>query len=182
MKFTLSLAVLALAASQAMAVVPTPIKECTKTVIVQPTDTGCAAFAAANGCTFEQMLEWNLKLRTDCLNLDVGHPICVSVTPGGPATAPVAVPTTVGKPVASTTTAAGATESATATTSGDVKATTSAASASTSASAPAGNKSTTAATSSPTTTKPQPENAANGNKASLAIGAAGALLSALYML
>ncbi|KAF9102653.1 hypothetical protein BGX27_010915 [Mortierella sp. AM989] len=35
MKFSLSLAVLALAASQAMAVIPEPIKECTKTVVVQ---------------------------------------------------------------------------------------------------------------------------------------------------
>src|SRR5690554_6412758 len=69
MKFTLSLAVLALAASQAMAVVPTPIAECTKTVIVQPTDTGCADFAAVNGCTFDDMLKWNLKLRPDCMNL-----------------------------------------------------------------------------------------------------------------
>ncbi|KAF9102656.1 hypothetical protein BGX27_010918 [Mortierella sp. AM989] len=48
MKSTLSVVVLALAASQAMTVVPIPVKECTKTVVV----------------------------------LDVGTPICVSVTPG----------------------------------------------------------------------------------------------------
>ncbi|KAG0252227.1 hypothetical protein BG011_007109 [Mortierella polycephala] len=184
MKFTLSLAVLALAASQAMAVVPTPIAECTKTVIVQPTDTGCADFAAVNGCTFDDMLKWNLKLRPDCLNLDVGHPICVSVTPGGPATAPVAVPTTVGKPATGATTTASpsasapASASASASTSAGVQPTSSAAS----QSAPVGSTSSSAATTSPTGSTPDTENAANGNKASMAIGAAGALLSALYML
>ncbi|KAG0312443.1 hypothetical protein BGZ99_009519 [Dissophora globulifera] len=82
MKFTLSVAILALAASQAMAVVPIPVKECTKTVVVKPTDTGCADFATANGCTFDDLLKWNTKLSPKCTNLDVGAPLCVSVTPG----------------------------------------------------------------------------------------------------
>ncbi|KAF9367478.1 hypothetical protein CPB97_005698, partial [Podila verticillata] len=83
MKITASVAILALAASQAMAVVPVPVPECTKSVIVRPTDNdGCAAFASRWGTTFDNLLKWNLKLRPDCMNLDEGHPICVSVTPG----------------------------------------------------------------------------------------------------
>ncbi|KAF9319233.1 hypothetical protein BG006_003017, partial [Podila minutissima] len=83
MKITASVAILALAASQAMAVVPVPVPECTKSVIVRPTDIdGCVAFATRWNTTFENLLKWNLKLRKDCLNLDEGHPICVSVTPG----------------------------------------------------------------------------------------------------
>ncbi|KAI1295969.1 hypothetical protein EDD11_007670 [Mortierella claussenii] len=104
-----------------MAVVPIPIKGCTKTVIVLPTDTGCADFAAKNGCTFQDLLKWNLKLRTDCANLDVNAPLCVSVTPGAgngtapvlPTSAPVATGTGVHttatilpKPAATTTSAA----------------------------------------------------------------------------
>ncbi|KAF9426835.1 hypothetical protein BGZ94_005936, partial [Podila epigama] len=110
MKFTLSVAVLALAASQAAAVVPIPVKECTKSVIVRPTDSdGCAAFAARWNTTFENLLKWNLKLRTDCLNLDEGHPICVSVTPGAGTleprpTGPIPNPTTT-VPAVTTTTA-----------------------------------------------------------------------------
>jgi len=83
MKITASVAILALAASQAMAVIPIPVKECTKMIIIQPTDNdGCDAIAARWGTTFENLLKWNLKLRPDCLNLDLGHPLCVSVTPG----------------------------------------------------------------------------------------------------
>ncbi|KAF9200200.1 hypothetical protein BGZ49_009593 [Haplosporangium sp. Z 27] len=99
MKFTLSLTVLALVASQAMAVVPIPIKGCTKTVVVQTTDTGCQDFATKNGCTFQQLLAWNTKLRTDCANLDVGAPLCVSISKAGGSTtshataAPTAAPT-----------------------------------------------------------------------------------------
>ncbi|KAF9121899.1 hypothetical protein BGW39_010169 [Mortierella sp. 14UC] len=82
MKLILCTTVLALAVSQAMAVVPIPVKECTKSVIVQPTDTTCLDFAERFGVTFDDLLKWNTKLRKDCLNLDDGHPICVSVTPG----------------------------------------------------------------------------------------------------
>ncbi|KAF9959917.1 hypothetical protein BGZ72_008425 [Mortierella alpina] len=81
MKFSLSVAVLALFASQAMAVVPKPLGNCTKSQIVSLADTGCADFAARHGVEFKHLLAWNEKLRPDCLNLDVGHPICVSVTP-----------------------------------------------------------------------------------------------------
>ncbi|KAF9168448.1 hypothetical protein DFQ26_007579 [Actinomortierella ambigua] len=91
MKFTLSLVVLAAAASQAVAVVPTPIASCTRTVVVQMTDTdGCAAFAARNSVTFDDLLKWNLKLRRDCLNLDLGEKMCVSVAQG--AAVPVSTP------------------------------------------------------------------------------------------
>ncbi|KAF9149879.1 hypothetical protein BGX20_005853, partial [Mortierella sp. AD010] len=71
MKFTASIFILAAVASQALAVIPIPVKECTKTVVVKPTDTGCDQFARDNGCTFAQLRLWNLKLRSDCANLDV---------------------------------------------------------------------------------------------------------------
>ncbi|KAF9280750.1 hypothetical protein BGZ88_012015 [Linnemannia elongata] len=82
MKFTFCATVLALAVTQAMAVIPIPVKECTKSVVVQLTDTTCDDFAQRFGVTFDDLLKWNQKLRKDCLNLDAGHPICVSVTPG----------------------------------------------------------------------------------------------------
>ncbi|KAF9990197.1 hypothetical protein BGZ75_003088 [Mortierella antarctica] len=82
MKFSLSVAALALLASQAMAVVPKNDPKCTKSQIVSLADTGCADFAARHGVTFDQLLSWNELLRKDCLNLDVGHPICVSLSPG----------------------------------------------------------------------------------------------------
>ncbi|KAF9332849.1 hypothetical protein BG006_004271 [Podila minutissima] len=166
MKFTLSVAVLALAASQAMAVVPIPIKGCTKEVMVLPTDTGCDAFAAANGCTFADLLKWNDKLRPDCLNLDVGHPLCVSVTPGagGNNTTAPAVP----KPSAT-----GAAPSGTVTSVPVVppKATSSGAAATTTTGGPNAQVSTVAKVSSATSTK-----------ASMLLGAAGVIMSAVYML
>ncbi|KAG0287420.1 hypothetical protein BGZ96_008656 [Linnemannia gamsii] len=82
MKFTLCATILALAITQVMAVPPEPIGGCTKSVIVQSTDTTCIDFAERHGVTFEDLLRWNKKLRRDCKNLDVGHPICVSVTKG----------------------------------------------------------------------------------------------------
>jgi hypothetical protein len=88
MKITAAVAAFALFASQAVAVVPTPIASCTKSVVVVPGDPGCSDFAARHGTTFEKLLEWNLKLRPDCLNLDVCYPICVSVTPGAGTLAP----------------------------------------------------------------------------------------------
>ncbi|KAF9348424.1 hypothetical protein BGX26_000166 [Mortierella sp. AD094] len=161
MKFTLSVAVLALAASQAVAVVPIPIKGCTRTVVVQPTDTGCQQFADANGCKLSELLAWNTKLRTDCANLDVGAPLCVSITAGGGnhTTGPVTtVPSTNGTALP---------------TNGTAKPTT-----------PAVVNSTTS-TSAPVTaptTPTKPASGANGNKASLVLGAAGVLLSVVYML
>ncbi|KAF8946509.1 hypothetical protein BGZ47_000380 [Haplosporangium gracile] len=82
MKFTLSAVVLALAASQAAAVVPVPVKECTHSYVVEPGTPDCVAFATKFGITFADLLKWNDKLRTDCANLDVGNPLCVSVTKG----------------------------------------------------------------------------------------------------
>ncbi|KAG0310703.1 hypothetical protein BGZ97_012404 [Linnemannia gamsii] len=82
MKFTFCATVIALAVTQVIAVVPKPIKECTKSVIVLSTDTTCMDFAQRHGVTFEDLLRWNQKLSRDCANLDVGHPICVSVTKG----------------------------------------------------------------------------------------------------
>ncbi|KAG9065253.1 hypothetical protein KI688_002576 [Linnemannia hyalina] len=83
MKFTLSaVVVLALAASQAAAVVPIPVKECTHSYVVEPGTPSCEAFATKFGITFADLLKWNDKLRPDCLNLDVGYPLCVSVTKG----------------------------------------------------------------------------------------------------
>ncbi|KAF9372790.1 hypothetical protein CPC16_002233 [Podila verticillata] len=163
MKFTLSVAVLALAASQVMAVIPIPIKGCTKQVVVQPTDTGCDAFATANGCTFADLLKWNDKLRPDCANLDVGQPLCVSITPG----------------------AGGKTNATTSA----VPKPTSGAVVPTSAPVPAKGTSTGAAATTTTTgaTNPQISTVAKGSsatstKASMLLGAAGVIMSAVYML
>ncbi|KAF9430469.1 hypothetical protein BGZ94_006684 [Podila epigama] len=183
MKFTLSVAVLALAASQAVAVVPIPIKECTKKVMVLPTDTGCDAFAAANGCTFADLLKWNDKLRTDCLNLDVGHPLCVSVTPGaGDAntTVPV-VPKPTGAPSTSVPivpTSAPAVVAPSAP-GGKPAATSSAA-----AGAPNGASSSSATSPSTTSTVPNvaKQSSATSTKASMLLGAAGLIMSAVYIL
>ncbi|KAG0219135.1 hypothetical protein B0O80DRAFT_423714 [Mortierella sp. GBAus27b] len=80
MKFSLSVAILALAASQAMAVVPVPVKECQKSIIVAAQHQNCDVFGKMYNVTMADMLKWNGKLRPDCKNLDIGHPICVSVT------------------------------------------------------------------------------------------------------
>ncbi|KAG9327824.1 hypothetical protein KVV02_000270 [Mortierella alpina] len=82
MKFSLSVAALALLASQVMAVIPKNDPRCTKSQIVSLADTGCADFAARHGVSFDQLLQWNEKLSPKCDNLDVGHPICVSLSPG----------------------------------------------------------------------------------------------------
>ncbi|KAF9543034.1 hypothetical protein EC957_001318 [Mortierella hygrophila] len=91
MKFTTALIALAAVASSAMAVVPIPVEGCQKTVVVKSTDTGCIQFAGDNGTTFANLLKWNNKLRGDCANLDVGHPLCV-LGPKEPTT-PVKKPT-----------------------------------------------------------------------------------------
>ncbi|KAF9348425.1 hypothetical protein BGX26_000167 [Mortierella sp. AD094] len=185
MKFSLSVVILALAASQAMAVVPIPVKECTKSVIVQPTDIdGCAAFGSRNNATFENMLKWNQKLRPDCANLDVGHPICVSITKGdcclaspvdpGLPTTNTTIPTTSGGVVPTTAPAANGT---TTTTAGTVSTT----------------KGANTTTTLPTSALPSPTNAttpATGNKTndatglknSMVLAAAGVMLSVAYML
>ncbi|KAG0346087.1 hypothetical protein BG005_000938 [Podila minutissima] len=185
MKITASVAILALAASQAMAVVPVPVPECTKSVIVRPTDIdGCVAFATRWNTTFENLLKWNLKLRKDCLNLDEGHPICVSVTPGAGTLEPR--PTGPVPPVVppTTPTTSGAVVPPVKPTSGFF--------------VPTGvvpppvapGASSSAAPASPTPVKPvvnNPDTAnkasgAEGTNASMVVAAAGVLLSVAYML
>ncbi|KAF9968151.1 hypothetical protein BGZ70_006271 [Mortierella alpina] len=163
MKFTLSLAVLAVVASQTMAVVPIPIKACTRNVTVLPTDIGCVDFAKANGCTFEQLLKWNDKLRPDCANLDVGHPLCVSITPGGGGntTAPVTPPNP-SAPLPPATSAGAAVPSGT----------------------PAATKPSSAAPAGVTTPPKSAtsQNGAAGSQSSMVLAAAGVLVSVAYML
>ncbi|KAF9143268.1 hypothetical protein BG015_000481 [Linnemannia schmuckeri] len=200
MKFTLSAVVLALAASQAAAVVPIPIKECTKSYVVEPGTPDCNAFAAKFGITFPDLLKWNDKLRPDCANLDVGYPLCVSITkgecclnenpkgavvpqPGVPAQpnlwdpapytkGPAATSTGV-TPPAATTPAAGGNGTVT-TPAGTKPTTTSAAGAGATTSGAAG-----AVPSIKTDTK---NSGAASNKNTIVLGAAGLLLSAVYML
>ncbi|KAF9431363.1 hypothetical protein BGZ76_000410 [Entomortierella beljakovae] len=172
MKITLSLAVLALTASQVMAVIPKPVAECTKSVIVVPTDSdGCDAFAKRNGVTFDDMLKWNTKLSPKCDNLDEGWPICISVTPGDCCMAKRGQNNTASTTVAGTTTGAQTT--------GPV------ATGTTTVALPSG-VSTTGATT--TTVKPTvsatpgPNSGAVSTKGSMVLAAAGVLLSAVYML
>ncbi|OAQ29996.1 hypothetical protein K457DRAFT_18358 [Linnemannia elongata AG-77] len=193
MKFTLSAVVLALAASQAAAVVPVPVKECTHSYVVEPGTPDCVAFATKFGITFADLLKWNDKLRPDCANLDVGEPLCVSITKGdgplneNPKGAQVPQPgvppqgnlwdpapytkgpagTSTGAPPAATTPAAG-----TATTPAANKPTTSAAGATTSGAAGA----------TPSVKTDTKNSGAASNKNSIVLGAAGLLLSAVYML
>ncbi|KAF9317800.1 hypothetical protein BG003_000335 [Podila horticola] len=193
MKITASVAILALAASQAMAVVPIPVPECTKSVIIRPTDNdGCVAFATRWNTTFENLLKWNLKLRRDCLNLDEGHPICVSVTPGagtleprptGPV--PPVVPPVV--PSTTSTTSSGVVP--------PVKTTSSGTSSGivvppTGVVPPPVVPTSSSASASPSPVKPVVNNpetvnkasGAEGTKASMVLAAAGVLLSVAYML
>ncbi|KAG0225365.1 hypothetical protein BGW42_004475 [Actinomortierella wolfii] len=173
MKFALSVAVLALAASQAMAVMPKPTPGCAKTVQVKPTDTTCDQFAADNGITLKQLLAWNIKLHNNCDNLDVDAYMCVAF--GGEPQAPV-----------------------TATNSGAPKPTatapvvTSSAPRPTSAPRSNGAASSAAQSNAPTATGPAgatrssapfnaPTGAASTNKGSLLIAAAGVILSVAYM-
>ncbi|KAF9143269.1 hypothetical protein BG015_000482 [Linnemannia schmuckeri] len=189
MKFTLSAIVLALAASQAAAVVPIPVKECTRSYVVEPGTPHCDAFATKFGVTFEDLLKWNQKLRPDCLNLDVGYPICVSgalvpqpgvtqgnlwdpapytktpnATPTPTSSGVVTPPATTGAPVVPPTNGTVTTAPTSAATVPPTTSTT-----------PAG-------------TKPTPQVPANGksaassSKASMALAAAGVVLSVAYML
>ncbi|KAG0010067.1 hypothetical protein BGZ80_001820 [Entomortierella chlamydospora] len=158
MKFSLSVVILALAASQAMAVIPIPVKECTKSVIVQPSDSdGCDLFASRHNTTFENMRKWNEKLRGDCANLDVGHPICVSVTKAAPTTAPATngTATTTASTVSTTKASNSTTTLPTTTTSNPANAT------------------------NPATDKKS--NDATGSKSSMVLAAAGVVLSVAYM-
>ncbi|KAG0029228.1 hypothetical protein BGZ81_004010 [Podila clonocystis] len=178
MKFTLSAVVLALAATQVQAIVPTPVKGCTQQVIITPIDVSCSDFAAKFGLTFEQLRALNLRLDAVCANLDVGHPICVSNTgPNlGTLTSTPPYPGQTNAPTASapaplpTTTSGAVVPPVNGTTSGAV--------------VPVTTPSATASSSAPTgTPKPAaPTGAASSSKASIVLGAAGILLSVAYML
>ncbi|KAF9121897.1 hypothetical protein BGW39_010167 [Mortierella sp. 14UC] len=194
MKFTLSAVVLALAASQAAAVVPVPVKECTRSYIVEPGTPDCVAFATKFGITFADLQKWNDKLRPDCANLDVGEPLCVSVTPGEcclrenphnvhvpqPGEAPqpsVWDPTPSLKGPSSNGTAPVPPPLATSVAPGNgTKPTTTGAAVKPTTGATTG---TTSAVISPST---KPSAAAGSNKGSIVLGAAGLLLSAVYIL
>ncbi|KAG0281603.1 hypothetical protein BGZ95_001457 [Linnemannia exigua] len=201
MKFTLSAVVLALAAtSQVAAVVPIPVKECTRSYIVEPGTPGCKAFADKFGITTDNLLAWNTKLRGDCANLDVGEPLCVSITPGecclreNPHNVHVPQPGEpeqphVWDPAPYTKGPAGQQPTGTAVVppvatpvapgNGTKPATT-----------PAGVKPTTGAVTAPTTSGPagtvptvnKSSDAVGSNKGSIVLGVAGLLLSAVYML
>ncbi|KAK5821595.1 hypothetical protein F5H01DRAFT_337486 [Linnemannia elongata] len=83
MKNAWALTLLSVVVSQVMAVVPIPIKECTKTVVVDPKYDACTDFARDYNITFKDLLQYNEKLRKDCMNLDTGEKMCVSINPGG---------------------------------------------------------------------------------------------------
>ncbi|KAG0280122.1 hypothetical protein BGZ96_001665 [Linnemannia gamsii] len=198
MKFTLSaVVVLALAASQATAVVPKPIATCTHSYVVEPGTPGCSEFAAKFGITFDDLLKWNDKLSPKCDNLDVGEPLCVSITKGdgplkenprgavvplpgatpqgnlwdpAPYTKGAAQPTgTASVPATAPTTAPGNGTHVT-TGTGAPKPTTAAPGAASSSGAPP-----------PAKTDSKASGAAS-NKASIVLGTAGLILSAVYML
>lgn len=156
----------------------------------------CVAFATKFGITFDDLLKWNTKLRTDCANLDVGYPLCVSVTkgdcclkenpkgavvpqPGVPAQpnlwdpapytkGPAATSTGVTPPAVTTPPAAG---NGTVTTPAAAKPTTS-----------AGATTSNAAGATPSVKTDTKNSGAASNKNSIVLGAAGLLLSAVYML
>ncbi|KAF9094633.1 hypothetical protein BGX29_009424 [Mortierella sp. GBA35] len=203
MKLTLSAIVLALAASQAAAVVPVPVKECTRSYVVEPGTPDCVAFATKFGITFPDLLKWNDKLRPDCANLDVGEPLCVSVTPGNcclrenphnvkvpqpgdPPATPVWDPAPALKGPGATTSGAPVVPTGVPTTSGAPgngtrTATTPGASGKPTSSAATGATSTGAAGVTPSA-KTDAKSAAMSNKGSVVLGAAGLLLSAVYLL
>ncbi|KAG0354370.1 hypothetical protein BG005_006530 [Podila minutissima] len=174
MKFTLSAVVLALAATQVQAIVPTPVKGCTQLVMITPADTSCVDFAAKFGLTFEQLRALNLRLDAICANLDVGNPICVSntgpnlgtLTSTPPYPGQTALPTITGPVPVPTTTSGAVVPPVNGTT---VPVTTAAPTATSGAAAG--------------TPKPSaPASAASSSKASFVLGAAGVLLSVAYML
>ncbi|KAG0311270.1 hypothetical protein BGZ97_011960 [Linnemannia gamsii] len=43
----------------------------------------CTDFARDFNITFKDLLQYNEKLRKDCMNLDTGEKMCVSINPGG---------------------------------------------------------------------------------------------------
>ncbi|KAF9924660.1 hypothetical protein FBU30_005404 [Linnemannia zychae] len=83
MKSVLTIILLVIVVSRVAAVVPIPIKECTKTVVVDPKYDTCFDFARDYNITFKDLLQFNEKLRKDCMNLDTGEKMCVSINPDG---------------------------------------------------------------------------------------------------
>ncbi|KAF9967613.1 hypothetical protein BGZ70_008910 [Mortierella alpina] len=75
-----------------MAVIPIPVKGCSKSQIVSLADTGCADFATRHNTNFTMLLQYNEKLRPDCLNL--GWDPASPYFPKGGVPAPVPVPST----------------------------------------------------------------------------------------
>ncbi|KAF9906454.1 hypothetical protein EC991_000622 [Linnemannia zychae] len=195
MKFTISAVVLALAAtSQVAAVVPIPVKECTHSYVVEPGTPGCDAFAAKFGITFADLLKWNTKLSPKCDNLDVGFPLCVSVTPGkcclkeNPKNATVpqdGVPPqpNLWDPTPYTKTPAVVPPPATTSgaPSGTAPVPTTGTPVAPVVTPPAGTTTTTAPTGATPSVKPPP-NAASSSKGSMVLAAAGVILSVAYML
>ncbi|KAF9932940.1 hypothetical protein FBU30_006926 [Linnemannia zychae] len=193
MKFTIAAAVVALAAtSQVAAVVPIPVKNCTHSYVVEPGTPGCQAFAEKFGITFKDLLAWNTKLREDCANLDIGYPMCVSVTPGdcclnenpkgalipqpGVTQTPMWDPAPYTKPPTGPTSTAA--PSSTATTTGPAPTVTGTPTVPATV-APTVNKPSSTATATP---NPPPPSAASSSKASMVLAVAGVVLSVAYML
>ncbi|KAF9286551.1 hypothetical protein BGZ68_002794 [Mortierella alpina] len=197
MKYPIFVASLAFFASQVMAVVPKNDPNCSKSQIVSLADTGCADFAARHGATFEQLMAYNPLLRKDCLNLDVGHPICVSINPADKCATCLLMPpinfangtsgwdpaspyypkggVSAPAPVPSPATASGAVPSSA------PQAATSALSA---PSVPTASAAASASANSPKATAPvvAPASDAVSSKASMMLASAGVLLSIAYML
>ncbi|KAK3840554.1 MAG: hypothetical protein JOS17DRAFT_798502 [Linnemannia elongata] len=195
MKFTLSAVVLALAATQVAAVVPIPVPECTHSYVVEPGTPDCVAFATKFGITFDDLLKWNQKLRADCANLDVGEPLCVSVTKGdcclkeNPKGAVVPQPGV--PPQGNLWDPAPYTKGPAATSTGVAPpAVTTPAAGNGTVTTPAANKPTTtavattssAAGATPSVKTDTKNSGAASNKNTIVLGAAGLLLSAVYML
>ncbi|KAF8935447.1 hypothetical protein BGZ47_009927 [Haplosporangium gracile] len=88
-KTALALVLLSFVVCQVTAVVPIPIKECTKTVVVDPKYDARADFARDFNVTFEDFLQYNEKSRKNCMDLDTGEKMCVSIN-SGEKTAPAA--------------------------------------------------------------------------------------------
>jgi hypothetical protein len=157
----------------------------------------CVAFATKFGITFDDLLKWNEKLSPKCDNLDVGEPLCVSITKGdcclnenpkgalvpqpgvppqgnlwdpAPYTKPAGQPTSGGSVPPPAATSAPAAGNGTQTSGTGTKPTNSGSAGSSTSAAP------------PAAKTDNKTSAAASSKASIVLGAAGLLLSAVYML
>ncbi|KAG0297878.1 hypothetical protein BGZ98_000389, partial [Dissophora globulifera] len=77
MKIPATLFALAVVATQAAAITPTPIEGCQKLAMVLHSDTGCDQFAHKHNTTFANLLKWNARLSPKCDNMDTDHNLCV---------------------------------------------------------------------------------------------------------